>query len=109
MLEDSHPLPVVDDGNRKPGQVLLLEDYSLASEWLVPKSCFTTFVAVTWTPKSVKQWPLGLLLMVLGHYFTYFGGPGSINPWHASKPLHTDPWKHNMNSGSTACKAVKKK
>ena len=31
-------------------------------------------------PEYAKSWPFGLFLMVLGHYFTYFGGPGISNP-----------------------------
>ena len=31
--------------------------------------------------KYVKSWPFELVLVVLGHYFTYFGGPGIRIPY----------------------------
>ena len=38
-----------------------------------------SLVAVTWPgpQKYVKKWPFRLLLVTLGYYFTYYGGPGN--------------------------------
>ena len=34
-------------------------------------------IAVAWTPKVCKIMAFWAVLVALGHYFTYFGGPGS--------------------------------
>ena len=44
--------------------------------------------------KCVAQWPFGLVLEALGHYFTYFWGPGRDS----SSPTRTPPPKTPDNS-----------